>query len=84
MSAEAIHPSSQPFDQEASDSGEDRLEWFTPPHRCDQCGSQSYYKIVLKNDGELFLCYHHYNSHEEKLFEVAEDIIDESELLHKS
>jgi hypothetical protein len=82
MSAEAMHPSAQ-TEAEPEEVNEE-FEYVTIPERCDQCGSQSYYKIVLKNDGELFLCYHHYNSHEEKLFEVAEDIIDESELLHKS
>ena len=72
-----MHPSAQPQEQGKS------LEYLTVPERCDQCGSQSYYKITFPGGGELFLCYHHYNQHEEKLFEVAEDIVDESELLHK-
>lgn len=82
MSAEAMHPSAQTAEPEPVEEGES-LEFLTPPERCDQCGSQSYYKVVLPNDGQLFLCYHHYNIHEEKLFEIAEDIVDESELLHK-
>lgn len=77
-----MHPSAQtPAEPEEVETEE--LEYLTISERCDQCGSQSYYKIVLKGDAELFLCYHHYNSHEEKLFEVAEDIVDESELLHR-
>lgn len=79
MSAAGEHPSVQ----EAEPKKEEPLEYLTSTERCDQCGSQSYYKIILPGGGELFLCYHHYNRHEEKLFEVAEDIIDESELLHR-
>lgn len=76
-----MHPSAhEPDDEEFGNSEE--LEWLTVPERCDQCGSQSYYKVILKK-GELFLCYHHYNVHEDRLFEIAEDIVDESELLHK-
>ena len=82
MSAEEqAHPSAQGSDN-GSVKPKEELEWVTIPERCDQCGSQSYYKIVLKT-GELFLCYHHYNQHEKNLFDIAEDIIDESELLHK-
>jgi rRNA maturation protein Nop10 len=56
-------------------------EWYTTQERCDQCGAQSYYMVIF-SFGNLFLCYHHYKKHEERLFEVAEDIVDESELLH--
>lgn len=60
---------------------EKETEWYTTRERCDQCGAQSYYMVTF-SFGNLFFCYHHYRIHEEKLFEVAEDIVDESELLH--
>ena len=82
MSAKAMHPSAQNEPEPEPEELNEILEYLTTRERCDQCGSQSYYKIVFKQ-GELFLCYHHYKSHEDMLFEVAEDIVDESELLHR-
>lgn len=58
----------------------EELEWMTPTERCDGCGSQAYYRVSF-NSGHLFFCRHHYLKHEEKFFDMAEDIVDESELL---
>jgi hypothetical protein len=59
---------------------EDR-EWLTETERCDQCGAQSYYMVSFEY-GTLFFCHHHYKENEDKLFETAVDIVDESELLN--
>lgn len=67
--------------EEQKTKKKEELAYVTTTERCDGCGAQSYYLILLPGEKELYLCYHHYRVHEEKLFEVAEDIIDESELL---
>lgn len=47
--------------------------------RCDGCGSQAYYKVLLKgNDTELHFCFHHYQKAEAKLQPNASMIWDES------
>lgn len=59
------------------------LEWYTPNERCDSCSSQSYFMVVL-DTGNLFFCKHHFKKNEAVIFELAHDIIDESELLGSS
>ena len=85
--SESMHPSSNDVydqeDEEKSEEEEVEIEGVTQQYRCDQCGSRSYYKVVL-NEGELFLCYHHFNRHKEALDGVAVKIIDESKLLHRN
>ena len=49
--------------------------------RCDQCGSQAYFAVLL-DAGELYFCRHHYLKNESALKEVAIDIIDQSGELH--
>jgi hypothetical protein len=56
------------------------LEWFTPGVPCDICPSQSYYVVVFES-GSLYFCRHHFLKSEEIFFEVAQDVVDESELL---
>lgn len=75
------HPSESEETPEVVKPPKEELEWLTTKERCDQCGAQSYYLVLFGEGRELYFCYHHYRMHEEKLFEVAEDIIDESELL---
>lgn len=75
------HPSESEQNVEQQKPPKEELEWLTTKERCDQCGSQSYYLVLFGDGKELYFCYHHYRMHEDKLFEVAEDIIDESELL---
>lgn len=86
--SESMHPSSKDvYDQDDDGEGESEeeevIEGITQQYRCDQCGSRSYYQVVL-NEGELFLCYHHFNRHKDALEGVAVKIVDESKLLHRN
>jgi len=57
------------------------IESFTRLELCDQCGvAQSFYRVEFES-GYLFLCRHHYMKHEAKIFELALDVVDESDLL---
>jgi len=51
--------------------------------RCDQCGSQAYVLVILPGDLALTFCGHHWNRHAEKLIEIAEDIVDETDKLRQ-
>lgn len=72
---------------ELPDNDNDELQMFVTEDdfilnandRCDGCGSQAYYKVLLKgNDTELHFCFHHYQKAEEKLRPNAAMIFDES------
>lgn len=52
--------------------------------RCDRCGAQAYLRVELAGGGELLFCAHHGRAHEEKLREVAIQIHDETDRLHKT
>lgn len=65
---------------EPTQQEEQELQWYTKLERCDSCGAQAFYRVEFST-GFLFLCYHHYNRHETKMFETALDVVDESELL---
>ena len=54
--------------------------WETQFQYCDVCGHQSYFVVTL-TAGKLYFCYHHFNKNKEALYEAAQDIIDESEML---
>ena len=54
--------------------------WETQFEYCDICGHQSYY-IVFLSTGKLYFCYHHFNKNKDALYEVAEDVTDESNML---
>jgi ribosomal protein S14 len=57
------------------------LEWYTKKERCDQCGvAQAFYRVEFSS-GFLFLCRHHFMKHENRIYDEAIDIVDESELL---
>ena len=57
------------------------VESYTRLERCDQCFvAQAFYRIEFSS-GYLFLCRHHYMKHEAKMFEIAVDVVDESDLL---
>jgi hypothetical protein len=44
--------------------------------RCDQCGARAYVAAEI-HDVDLLFCAHHYRDHEEKIREVAEEVLDE-------
>jgi hypothetical protein len=50
--------------------------------RCDKCGSQAYFAVLLET-GELYFCRHHFIQNESILKELATDIIDQSAELHR-
>ena len=57
------------------------IESYTRLERCDQCSvAQAFYRVEFSS-GFLFLCRHHYMKHEAKMFEIALDVVDESDLL---
>lgn len=57
------------------------VESYTRLELCDQCSvAQAFYRVEFAS-GFLFLCRHHYMKHEAKIFEVAIDVVDESDLL---
>ena len=76
-----LHAERDKLSREVEKPPKKELEWLTTKERCDQCGAQSYYLVLFGEGQELYFCHNHYKKNEEKLFEVAEDIIDESELL---
>jgi|AntAceMinimDraft_5_1070358.scaffolds.fasta_scaffold262380_2 hypothetical protein len=57
-------------------------EWYTLNERCDACNSQSYFMVSF-DYGNLFFCKHHFDRHEDTIFELALDVVDESELLFR-
>lgn len=46
--------------------------------RADCCDAKSYILVEFGASGVLYFCFHHYNKHKSKLFEVATYIRDES------
>lgn len=59
----------------------EEIESYTRLERCDQCNvAQAFYRVEFSS-GFLFLCRHHYMRHEAKMFEIAIDVVDESDLL---
>lgn len=58
---------------------EDRA--LTASDRCDRCGAQAYYRVILQNGGELLFCAHHAKAHKDKLQQVALSIQDETDRL---
>lgn len=58
----------------------EELERLTVKEQCDSCIAQAFYMISF-DSGNLFFCRHHYMKHEDKIFDTATDIVDESDLL---
>lgn len=68
---------------ETSEAEEEQLLeklWETQFEYCDICGHQSYYAVTLST-GKLYFCAHHFNKNKDALYEIAEDVLDESEML---
>lgn len=61
---------------------------LTALDRCDQCGAQAYFSVVVAHSEgkvtDMLFCAHHFHKGEEKLRERAVSIIDESERLLES
>jgi hypothetical protein len=51
---------------------------LTATDRCDRCGAQAYLKVELASGFELLFCAHHAREHEDKLREVAVNVVDET------
>ena len=64
---------------EEANEGLDSL-WETQFEYCDICGHQSYYIVTLAT-GKLFFCAHHFKLNKDALYEIAEDVLDESAML---
>ena len=57
------------------------IESYTRLELCDQCAvAQAFYRVEFES-GFLFLCRHHFMQNEAKIFEIAIDVVDESDLL---
>lgn len=55
---------------------------ITKNDRCDSCNAQAW--VIVKGiSGELYFCSHHFNKHEDALFNWAFDIIDEREFMNQ-
>jgi hypothetical protein len=64
-------------------SADQEFSILSAADRCDQCGSQAYVLVILPGDLALTFCGHHWNKHAEKLIEIAEDIVDETDKLRQ-
>lgn len=51
---------------------------LTATDRCDRCGAQAYLKVELASGFDLLFCAHHAREHEDKLREVAVNVVDET------
>jgi hypothetical protein len=55
---------------------------LTASDRCDRCGAQAFIRARLSSDQDLLFCAHHGREHLDKLREIADEVIDETERLH--
>ena len=46
------------------------------PFHCDRCGALAKVRVVLANGSDLVFCGHHAREYEDKLRDIAVDIID--------
>ena len=47
--------------------------------RCDQCGAQAFYWVIMPNSEHgLMFCIHHFRRNEQELRKVCIDVVDES------
>ncbi|GGO86835.1 hypothetical protein GCM10011584_10010 [Nocardioides phosphati] len=51
---------------------------LTATDRCDRCGAQAYLKVELASGFDLLFCAHHAREHEDKLRDVAVNVVDET------
>ncbi len=56
---------------------------LTTADRCDRCGAQAFIRARLAGGHELLFCAHHGREHLDKLRDVADEVIDETERLHE-
>ncbi|HZB34047.1 MAG TPA: hypothetical protein VE465_28050 [Streptosporangiaceae bacterium] len=49
--------------------------------RCDRCGAQAYFRVMLAGGGELLFCAHHGRKYGDALREAGAEIVDETERL---
>ncbi|WP_212755426.1 MULTISPECIES: DUF7455 domain-containing protein [Flexivirga] len=54
---------------------------LTTSDRCDRCGAQAFIRARLSSDQDLLFCAHHGREHIDKLREIAEEVIDETDRL---
>lgn len=54
---------------------------LTAADRCDRCGAQAFIRARLGSDQDLLFCAHHGREHLDKLNEIAEEVIDETDRL---
>lgn len=57
---------------------------LTGSDRCDRCGAQAFIRARLSSDHDLLFCAHHGREHLDKLREIADEVIDETDRLHES
>lgn len=57
-------------------------ETLTAADRCDRCGAQAYFRVVLASGLELLFCAHHGREYDAKLRALEAEITDESSKLH--
>ncbi|MDT0201360.1 hypothetical protein [Nocardioides sp. AE5] len=57
---------------------------LTAADRCDRCGAQAYLRVELASGLELLFCAHHAREHNDKLREVAVNMVDETHKLSGS
>ena len=50
--------------------------------RCDRCGAQAYFRVMLAGGGELLFCAHHGRKYGDALREAGAEIVDETDRLH--
>lgn len=55
---------------------------LTATDRCDRCGAQAFIRARLGSGQDLLFCAHHGREHLDKLREIAEEVIDETDRLH--
>ena len=48
---------------------------LTPSHRCDRCGARAYTLVFFHEKGFLYFCAHHFNLHQEALFDQGAALI---------
>jgi hypothetical protein len=49
---------------------------LTAADRCDRCGAAAQVRAVLASGGELLFCGHHAREHENRLREIAAELVD--------
>jgi hypothetical protein len=56
---------------------------LTNADRCDRCGAQAFFRVVLAN-GELLFCAHHGRAYADRLAQIAVEIQDGTSAINSS